>query len=72
MIAGGGFGSRPFLWRDMMAAKKKPAASDDVAMICTCDRIPLPTGEVVVRDVEFLASAADAAAYEAAERAQRV
>lgn len=55
-----------------MAAKKKPAASDDVAMICTCDRIPLPTGEVVVRDVEFLASAADAAAYEASERAQRV
>lgn len=55
-----------------MAAKKKPAASDDVAMICTCDRIPLPTGEIVVRDVEFIVSAADAAAYEASERAQRV
>lgn len=55
-----------------MAAKKKPAATDEVAMICTCDRIPLPTGEVVVRDVEFLASATDAAAYEASERAERV
>jgi hypothetical protein len=53
-------------------AKKKVEATDEVAMICTCDRIPLPSGEVVVRDVEFLASAADARAYEASERAQRV
>jgi len=72
MNEGGGFGSRPFLWRDEMAAKKKPAATDEVAMICTCDRIPLPTGEVVVRDMEFLTSAVDAAAYEASERAERV
>ena len=55
-----------------MAAKNKPAAPDDVAMICTCDRIPLPTGEIVMRDVDFIVSAADAAAYEASERAQRV
>ena len=72
MNEGGGFGSRPFRLENDNGCKEKPAATDDVAMICTCDRIPLPTGEIVVRDVEFIVSADDAAAYEASERAERV
>lgn len=49
----------------------KKQVSDIVRMICTCDRIPLPDGEVVVLGQQFVASAADAAAYEASERAKR-
>ena len=55
-----------------MATKKKAAATDDVAMICICDRIALPTGDVVVRDVEFITTAHDASIYEVSERAERV
>lgn len=60
-----------------MATKKKAEAPKKVEpkeaeIICTCDRLPLPTGEVLVRDMTATVPVADAGAYEAQERARRV
>ena len=55
-----------------MTVKKKPAAKPDfVAIICTCDRLPLPDGSVLVRGQTATVPVADAKNYEAAERAAR-
>lgn len=57
----------------MSAKTKKPAPkSDAVKIICICDRLPLPDGTVLVRDMTATVPTADAVAYESAERAERV
>lgn len=58
----------------MPTKTKKPAApkSDAVKIICTCDRLPLPDGTVLVRDMTATLPEADVAAYESAERVKRV
>lgn len=55
-----------------MTAKKKPAPAEGVKIICTCDRLPLPDGVVLVRGQTAKVPVADAVNYEAAERATRV
>lgn len=56
----------------MSAKTKKPAPkSDAVKIICICDRLPLPDGTVLVRDMTATVPEADAVAYESAERVKR-
>lgn len=56
-----------------MTKAKHPKPSDDglVGIICTCDRLPLPDGHVLVRDQTARVPLADAVNYESAERAER-
>lgn len=52
-----------------MAKKKK---SDLVEVICTCDRLPLEDGRVLVRDEIAEVTEIEAENYESAERVARV
>jgi len=56
------------------AVKKAPAkkAGTTAKIICTCDRLPLPDGHVLHRDMTAEVPIADAKTYEATERARRV
>jgi hypothetical protein len=57
------------------APAKKPAPPvkepTEVRIVCTCDRLPLPDGHVLVRGQYAAVPIADAKAYEAQERAKR-
>lgn len=57
-----------------MAAKpRRPVATDGLVEIqCTCDRIPLADGRVIVRDQRARVPAHEAVNHEAAEKARRV
>lgn len=57
-----------------MAAKpRKPVATDGLVEIeCTCDRIPLVDGNVIVRDQRASVPAHEAANYVAADKARYV
>lgn len=50
-------------------AKKK---TDEVEVICTCDRLPLADGTVLVRGQKAQMSPAAAAAYASAEKVANV
>jgi hypothetical protein len=50
-------------------AKKKP---DKVEVICTCDRLPLEDGRVLVRDEIAEVTEIEAVNYESSERVARV
>lgn len=56
-----------------MPTKTKPAAKSDgtTKIICTCDRLPLESGEVLVRDQTATVPTGHADNYEAAGRAKR-
>jgi hypothetical protein len=64
-----------------MTAKKKPAAPKAAApkpegdgmvdIVCTCDRLPLVDGHVLVRGMTGRVPEHEAVNYEAAERAKR-
>ena len=51
--------------------KKGGSLPANVKIICTCDRLPLETGEVLVRDMTATVPTAHAEAYEAQGRARR-
>lgn len=54
-----------------IAMKKKPA-SGLVKCVCTCDRLPLEDGRVLVRDEEAELTEIEATNYEAAGRVARL
>jgi hypothetical protein len=43
-----------------------------IEVVCTCDRLPLPSGQVLVRDQKAKMSLHDAKNYESAGRVARV
>lgn len=58
----------------MPTKTKKPEPKPEpteARIVCTCDRLPLETGEVLVRDMTATVPVAHAVAYEAQGRAKR-
>lgn len=53
------------------APKPAPKGDGTVKITCTCDRLPLESGQVLVRDMTATVPVAHAVAYEAQGRAKR-